>query len=135
MLFCVHHQPCNHPFPHGVLPPQGNAPPGSWGVMERFVGQAGHFLPWGEPVYDDLPLPEERWAPAAPAAAPDEAPLSPTTAESSRAASSASGGRCVRMGMPHPWNTSLLQPPICLCSSAHSMPGCAWVVACREGHS
>ncbi len=45
---------------------QGNAPPDSWRVMERFVAQANHFLPWGPPVYGEHPLSEEVWAPESP---------------------------------------------------------------------
>lgn len=45
---------------------QGNAPPDSWRVMERFVSQANHFLPWGPPVYGEHPLSEELWAPESP---------------------------------------------------------------------
>ena len=65
---------------------QGNSPPDSWHVMERFVGQAGHFLPWGPPVYDDLPLPEDHWA-----AATADAPGSPTEGSSLEASSASDG--------------------------------------------
>ena len=51
--------------------------------MERFVGQANHFFPWGPPLYDDLaPLPEERWA----------SPEQSTTASSVDASSASHAG-------------------------------------------
>lgn len=66
---------------------QGNAPPDSWRVMERFVMQANHFLPWAPPVYEETPLSEELWAPGSPTASSAEASHSGATSTGSHVGS------------------------------------------------
>ncbi|KAK9905071.1 hypothetical protein WJX75_009256 [Coccomyxa subellipsoidea] len=73
-----------------ALRAQGNAPPDSWRVMERFVSQANHFLPWGPPVYGEHPLSEELWAPESPTTSSIE------PSHSSAASHSGSRGRSGR---------------------------------------
>lgn len=68
---------------------QGNAPPDSWRVMERFVSQANHFFPWGPPVYGEHPLSEELWAPGSPTASSIDASHSAATSSASH-----TGSRC-----------------------------------------
>ncbi|BDA49747.1 probable Nischarin at N-terminal half [Coccomyxa sp. Obi] len=76
-----------------ALRAQGNAPPDSWRVMERFVSQANHFFPWGPPVYREHPLSEELWSPGSPTASSIEASLSAATSSASHTGSRGRSGR------------------------------------------